>query len=318
MHFGFIRFVPEAARKEITMDFRAIKPFELETWTDLCGVAFKQGPTEFYNNFVNDPYADYDGIFVACDDGKMVSSVRVLTRQIYIDGQPVNMGGIGEVCTLEAYRLKGLSTILLNMAVEYMKQHNQSVSLLYTGSNYHYARCGWFTFPQRYVNLTLSACTLPFGYRIRPPMETDAPALIELHHQYVRQYNGMTVRRDVSYWNRWISKMGHEQLVLEHAGTIIAYFVYNIENGDQIRFREYIGAPEHMTIAFNTISAETGFIQLLGIPAPFLPEITRYSERTCTMARLNLPFTINQSLIDTNGKLAAMLADSVLFPADGF
>ena len=142
--------------------FRTITRAEVDTWAELCGTVFDAGKQYFINHFERDPDAREAGIWVALDDGKLVSSVRVFHRCVYISGQRVSMGGIGEVCTLPEYQKRGLSAELLKRSVGYMREQGLNISLLFTGSNNHYARQGWATFIRNNAKVDLSAAgTLP-------------------------------------------------------------------------------------------------------------------------------------------------------------
>ena len=50
------------------MIYTTITPEEFGDWVNLCGGGFEMAPDEFYDHFVNDPDADYNGVFVAIDD----------------------------------------------------------------------------------------------------------------------------------------------------------------------------------------------------------------------------------------------------------
>ncbi|MCL2517919.1 MAG: GNAT family N-acetyltransferase [Oscillospiraceae bacterium] len=286
------------------MIFRTIKPNEFDAWVQLCADGFGQPPTEFHDHFVNDPYADYDGVFVACDGDKMVSTVRVFRREIYLNGQKVKMGGIGEVCTLKEYRKQGLSSELLRMSIDYMNNNDMPVSMLFTGVNGHYLKHGWFTVIRRVGDVALDVPQISGGFRTPTPADTDV--LVKLYVSSNSNYNCMLVR-EKEYWNKWVAHSINKQAVIEVNGEIAAYLEYRI-NGDKIYFCEYTGEKDFMFAAFSLLGG-TG---LLNVPEMLINDFS--SENYTMMLRLNNPF----GEITSPGKLAALAAESMFFVTDGY
>ena len=293
------------------MIFRTIKPNEFDAWVQLCADGFAQPPTEFREHFVNDPHADYDGVFVACDGDKMVSTVRVFRREIYLNGQKIKMGGIGEVCTLKEYRRQGLSSDLLRMSIDYMNYNDMPVSMLFTGVNGHYLKHGWFTVSRRFHSLAPLAkwgmsSQRQGGFQLRKPTINDTESLVSLYASSNSKYNCMLVRGK-EYWERWVSHSINNQAVIESNGEIIAYLEYGI-NGDKIFFCEYTGDKDFMLTAFSMI----GGTELINVPDVLTNNFS--SENYTMMLRLNKPF----EGVDSVGKLAALAAESMFFVTDGY
>ncbi len=90
------------------MEFRSLYPEELEAWLDHVTHVFLASRQYFSNHWHNDPWKDVEGIRVAVDDGKIVSTVRVFIRKMFFHGEPISVGGIGEVSTRSEYRKRGL------------------------------------------------------------------------------------------------------------------------------------------------------------------------------------------------------------------
>ncbi len=78
----------------------SLEEAELELWfshTAEC-FAWKGTPkTHFENHFYLDPFRSVEDILVAKVGSKIVSSVRIFVREMYVDGRIVKIGGIGEV-----------------------------------------------------------------------------------------------------------------------------------------------------------------------------------------------------------------------------
>lgn len=91
-------------------------------------------------------------IFVAVDTdtNTFVATVRIFARSASFNGQAeVSVGGMGEVCTLKAYRKRGLATALLKMAMHQMARDGTQVSALHAASAAAaiYKRLGWHPAP---------------------------------------------------------------------------------------------------------------------------------------------------------------------------
>ena len=66
------------------MEFRALRPEELEAWLDHVTSVFTGGRQYFSNHWHNDPWRDAEGIRIAVDNGTIVSTVRVFIRKIFL------------------------------------------------------------------------------------------------------------------------------------------------------------------------------------------------------------------------------------------
>ena len=91
-------------------------------------------------------------IFVAVDDdsGTLAATVRIFARTAVLNNNPgVSVGGMGEVCTLPAYRKRGLATALLRMALVQMESDGTTVSALHAAAAAAaiYNRLGWNPVP---------------------------------------------------------------------------------------------------------------------------------------------------------------------------
>jgi hypothetical protein len=81
--------------------FTSLEEPELKLWfshTAEC-FAWKCTPqSHFESHFFLDPLRSVEDILVAKVASTIASSVRIFIREMYIDGQIVKVGGIGEVC----------------------------------------------------------------------------------------------------------------------------------------------------------------------------------------------------------------------------
>lgn len=302
------------------MIFRSIKPDEVETWARLCGDGFEEDWQYFYNHYANDPWADNQGVFVADDGGKLVSSVRVFRREVYINGSRVTMGGIGEVTTLREYRGKGLSTKLLNMAASYMETTGLDLSFLFTGTNHHYAHVGWFTLPRRRVKTPILSCATD-GYSLRMATREDIPTLSALHDNFAPRFNGVVVRTP-EYFERWFN--AEDFTIVERDGKAAAFaLLHRNDKQGAYHVSEYSGEQAAFEPMLNlcVIGSE---IKAAVMPAALTSMIKAdiikndFREDNSLMVRFNRPFIAGGQLIDSVPKAFAALSDAVFFGMDGF
>ena len=303
------------------MEYRSLRPQELEKWTRLCAAGFEDVPASYFlRHFMNDPDADVHGIFVAVDGDAFASSVRVFTRRIHLLGEELQVAFLGEVCTLRAYRGQGHSSHLIRLATDYMDARGLPLCVLFTGVSHHYAHHGWFTVMRRYVRVDLQESTLPSGYTVRPVTAEDYPAMRALYRAEMT-VPGTLVRSD-EYWDKWVACELHDAVALERDGELLSYLAYEGKPGGRMLVREWVTAPELDTAAKLSLLAATaehgGFAPQALVAEPLLPGVSRdYDEWGDMMVRYNHPFTVAGRTIDSSGALAAALCDATFFETDG-
>ncbi|HBE14158.1 MAG TPA: hypothetical protein DCY74_08310 [Clostridiales bacterium] len=281
---------------------------EFDAWVALCARGFQMPPDEFYEHFVYDPDAVIEGILVARDGKKLVSSVRVFHRTLYLEGHPIPAGAIGEVCTLPAYRGKGLSGILLQNAIRYMEKCRMPLSTLITDIPAYYQKFGWLITPRGLITLPLIEYTLSLS--LRPFLPEDLPAVLSL----CSPYNGLFLRSE-SYWNSWMPHNTRHPAVAVHNGTIVAYLDYAIQE-NTLLFREYRGDPARIAEVFSLVGDYT---EVKNVPFSFCPDpALPVTEDTTLMVRLNFPFTCGNTRVDHPSILASLYQEPVFFTPDNY
>lgn len=206
------------------MEFRALNAEELETWLDHVTSVFTGGRRYFSNHWHNDPWRDPEGIRIAVDNGKIVSTVRVFIRKMYLHGEPVTVGGIGEVSTRSEYRRRGLATQLLKDAIGFMESRNIVTSSLH-GSQRIYSVEGWEKVPRYYAKQPMTARKL-VAWDVRPANFDDhaeVERIAALYDAYARKFNGTFVRDAMAYWTAWVRMESPSAWVAERDGTIEGY-----------------------------------------------------------------------------------------------
>lgn len=222
------------------MEYRTILPWEFDAWFDHVAGVFNQyrnldaSRQYFMNHWYNDPWKDRHAVFVAMDGDVIASTLRVFHRKIYLAGSQYTMGGIGEVSTKEAYRRRGLSGNLLEMAIDYMEKERLALSTLGTGTPRHYARYGWEQVPTYLQQATVTPKACPKAKLMDLEDSYELRRIKELYHNYASQFNGAVVRDSDAYWRDWVKTELHQAWmpaqigrgwVLKTDGEITAYLI---------------------------------------------------------------------------------------------
>ena len=221
------------------MEFRALYPDELEKWLDHVTHVFTGGRQYFSNHWHNDPWRDPEGIRIAVDNGTIVSTVRVFIRKMFLHGEPVTVGGIGEVSTRPEYRRRGLATQLLKDSIQFMVSRDIVMSSLH-GSQQIYAVEGWEKVP-RYSAKQPFAAQKQVEWDVRPANFDDAAEverIAAVYDGYARKFNGTFVRDDIAYWTKWVRTESPSAWIAERDGEIEGY-VSVVRREDQLNVEEF-------------------------------------------------------------------------------
>ena len=159
-------------------------------------------------------------------DGRIVSAARVVRRWIRYGHSVLELGGIGDVTTLREHRGKGYGTMVVQDAIEWMREHRFDFSLLFTGIRDFYRRLGYECLESRCDVFQLDDAAPPSpGAKVG---EFDAArhlsGLMRLHEVAGRGRVGVMIRTP-TYWERRLARRtdSHGLLISAHNGRITAY-----------------------------------------------------------------------------------------------
>ncbi len=283
------------------MEFRALYAEELETWLDHVTTVFSGGRTYFSNHWHNDPWRDPEGIRIAVDDGQIVSTVRVFIRKMFLRGEPVTVGGIGEVSTRPEYRRQGIATHLLKDAIRFMEARDIAYSSLH-GSQRIYAVEGWERVPRYYAKQPIAA-NESTEWTVRPANfgdENEVQQIAALYDRYAAKFNGTFVRDDMEYWNAWVRTESPNAWVALSGGNVEAYLSVSPRK-DELNVEEFIlsedlfrmdrGKRLFEAMLAHIVSQCSAEVMVASYPAPIAdgfnaPEI---AEHGSAMYRINQP-----------------------------
>ena len=230
------------------ISYRRLKEEELPKWFEFCASVFTEPASYFERHFLNDPWSMAEGILIAVDEEHIVSTVRVFHRNIYVNGQSIPMGGIGEVCTLPRYEKKGISSKLLELAIEYMKEQGFRVSTLLTDLFSHYGKLGWKSV-RRTWNIAKVSGFEHREFYARPidfTSRQDIDTLMNIYEVYSSRCNGPIIRDHPTYWSKWIAYEAAKQtgawMIMDCLQKPIGYVVYNITE-EHLQINEFACIP---------------------------------------------------------------------------
>lgn len=248
-----------ALQDETSVEYvmRGLNDDEIGTWAEFCASVFsyKANPppaSYFERHYYNDPnrQASFVRVMVTADTSEIVSSCRVFVREISLGSdengeiKTAQAGGIGEVCTSEAHRKRGLSKLLLHNAIEIMKdRNNMQVSLLHASPEFFpvYQKGGGYSNTvSKWSVLSIQIDKLPTSDNIRlAEFPRDTKRLQSLHQEYSESSFVGCIVRSEKYWNEYLSKeLDGSLYVIEKDDIIIAWMSLR-NRGSRLQLREF-------------------------------------------------------------------------------
>ncbi len=300
------------------IEFRPLRAQELDLWYAHCRSVFESEEAGYFRrHFELDPDADASLIFVAMDGDTIAATVRVFDRRIFLRGRAVRAGGIGEVSAKPAYRRQGLTTRLLDMAVQAMEERGMAVSLLF-GEAPLYARALWRFCPIRRTDVI--AASLPSdlgGGTLRSFVPEDLPFLMGLYDLFAGRLDGAVIRSE-AYWKRWVLPQWQPPSVLEIDGRPAAYACARLAADGRLHVGELCAAPqaEKLVPGFVLALMERSGTQRarLLIPLPGM-DGEDAAASNLLMVRLNAPM---EGIPDSDALADAMRPRVGIFEVDMF
>jgi predicted acetyltransferase len=173
--------------------------------------------------------------------GRIVSHVSIIEKYIRIGRSIVKVAGIGDVYTHPEHRKKNFSRMLMHDAIEYMKQHQYPLSMLYGIPNF-YHKFGYIEAIIEYSTWvrTANAPAVKSTLNIRPYEPDDAAQLNELYNSAYANKTGSMVRQPAHWY-----KMGRPKTTLvvsDEGGKIQGYAIFAQPYGAPFYVQE-VAAP---------------------------------------------------------------------------
>jgi len=210
---------------------RSLRKDELEDMLNLTSTAFNSDIDSFRQMYERQPLYDFELTRVAVLDGELIAYLRAAPRIICIGGARVRMGGLAEVCTLKAYRNRGIATHLLREMIDLLNERGFPVSMLYGNAGF-YGRVGW--------ERCLIVHRLEVDRRLLPSYEGHGSVrdyrdsdLDEIMRLYRSTYEGRSCQtvRPREYWRGRTLKQGVFRVY--DPGEVRGYLIYRIRKSDE-------------------------------------------------------------------------------------
>ena len=196
---------------------------------------------------------------VARDDGRIVASAAVLTRELTVPGGPVPLAAVSLVGVAPSHRRRGLLSALMRRQLQDIRDAGEAVAALWASESAIYGRFG-YGLATRQARLDVRT----HDARLRPELERAAAApelvlageararLAPIHDAVRRRRPGMLARTD-AWWDLRLHDPDHER---EGAGRLRAavlgddgYALYAFKEGwsaagpdGSLRLRELVAA----------------------------------------------------------------------------
>ncbi len=203
---------------------RGLKPSEIESLCELVNTVFRSNSSErmelqYALLFAED---NFDSLLVMVDNGRVVSHVGTLTRDISILGHRIQTISIGAVATYEAYRGRGLATALMDAAIRKGKEEGSTLMLI-SGGRGLYRRLG-ATCAGQYICYSVPRDVLPGGnVHFTPAEDDDLPALVRLYAHEPSRYIRSTADFRTCVQAGWICDRGGDTMAISDNDAVLAY-----------------------------------------------------------------------------------------------
>ncbi|EME32457.1 GCN5-related N-acetyltransferase isoform 1 [Galdieria sulphuraria] len=261
------------------MQIRSLREDELDDWFLFITNAFQRKenpPTKEYfeRHYFSDPWRECGGIFVAVDDGELVGTVRNFTRKIYCCSCETSTCGVGEVCTHENFRRRGIARMLLERSLSYMSENRFALSVLHTGTaSKLYEGLGWTPVTREFFTRRIPF-DLYSSWNVASPIEVcpceseifEEECLERLMTVYNRtsvKYNGPIVRDHEDYWKKWVQNESGKicwrderrtprKFALRIQGSLAGFVVLQF-GSESIRVREWSFLGDQISKKFDIV-----------------------------------------------------------------
>jgi len=179
------------------------------------------------------PRLDPEQVYVVEEDGDIRAMAAGLPLEVFVDGEPVLMGGIADVATHPAYRRRGYAGKLVRAALGGMRERSVHLSMLHPFAHAFYRRYGWELATET-ISYRLKPTNLPTSpeqKRVRADRDEDLPWMMALLLEGEASRHPLCVRRGEAYWRTLLEREGTEAAVYEADGRVKAYLLYGQGEG---------------------------------------------------------------------------------------
>lgn len=203
------------------------------------------------------------------ENNDIESKLHILPHQVWIEGQPVSMGGIAGVATWPEYRRLGNVASLIMHALKEMKKDGYILSYLHPFKVSFYRKYGWELIADKSSYELSKEHFVPFrsvnGMVKRINIEKGWEILNKVYEQFSQLYNGM-LKRNKFWWLNHVQSPGfHFVAALDEQQQVVGYMMYKVEN-KIFEVEEFIPLNEQaFKILWNFICQHDSMVNQLSI-----------------------------------------------------
>lgn len=272
------------------IEIRVAKKKEIKNWFNHCSKEFDI-PSQFFSVPYNSDIYD-NVIFVAMKDEKIISGIRTLTRDIYINKKIYKVWGITDAATTKRFRNTKLIVKLFEFAKEYYKNKEVNICILFT---YERAKKIFYSLGFKNILLSYSVFSVDNGYidksiSLRKLQKNDIRKIYKIYNDNAYNYN-CTIKRSYYYWINWVLEMKKYIYIIEFNNNVCGYIICddikrNTIHGNYLRISEYFIDSSLESIYFNILHqfvSQFHFPYKIKMPYPITKEIDIIKEYDSAM-----------------------------------
>lgn len=187
---------------------------------------------EGYYDPEKNPRMDHEWIHVIEEDGEPRASATVLPLEIYVDGEPVPMGGVAAVKTHPAYRRRGYAGKLMRALLGDLRERGVHLSMLWPFAHSFYRAHGWELAGETiaYTLKPTDLSTSPEQTNIRAYRDEDLPQLMALLEDREKRHSCSVRRTEEAWRKRALTGRESQTAVYDRSGKIDGYMIYRMSD----------------------------------------------------------------------------------------
>ena len=230
-----------------------------------------EGWEKYYDPEKN-PRLDPEQVYIVEEDGEIRAAAAVVPLEVFVEGEPVPMGGIAAVATHAAYRRRRYAGKLMRAALPEMREWSIHLSMLHPSAHPFHRRYGWELATEA-VSYRLKPTDLPTSSeqrRVRAYRNEDLPRMVTLLEGESSRHP-LCVRRGEARWRTLMNREGTEAAIYEVDGRVEGYLLY--EQGEGRNMPRALIVSE---LAAATPAAREALVSFMAAFDPMMFEV-RYS-----------------------------------------
>ncbi|QQK80647.1 GNAT family N-acetyltransferase [Salicibibacter cibi] len=256
------------------MDIRKLEEGEKREAIKLSSFAFQHEPTEEETKEIMKRMVP-DNIWVAVEDGQMLSKVIILPTRLWVYGTSLPAGGISGVATWPEGRRSGNVRQLLKESLRDMRARGHVLSLLDPFAVSYYRKFGWELYCDR-TTAILKKDAFPTpkksgSGRYRRVKDEHWHIFKDIYDQYASRYTGM-IDRDESWWKNILlsARFKNKRRIVyqDDEGTDRGYLFYTVKN-DIMNVSEFVAVDQEAESAlWRLIANHDSMVEEMRITMP--------------------------------------------------